>query len=145
MPGFVFIIGQTVLDMRDSGVMTTLFGQGLGSLPATNLLTQLPDKAGSYRHVSEGGNTYLALNSAGTLYMAQRVAPHPDEDTQAGSIRARTFTSGWIGGVAVRKDSVQFPEMPVVEVWMSKRMAGMATLTQTFNSGEVGAGNWADE
>ncbi|MGA7951574.1 MAG: hypothetical protein WCA45_15645, partial [Thiobacillaceae bacterium] len=35
-----------VLNMRDSGLMTSLFGQGLGSFPAVSLANQLPDQAG---------------------------------------------------------------------------------------------------
>ena len=46
-----------VLNMRDSGLMTSLFGQGLGSFPAVSLANQLPDQAGSYRYMSESGAT----------------------------------------------------------------------------------------
>ena len=130
-----------VLDMRDSGVLTTLFGQGLGSLPATNLATQLPDNAGSYRYVSEGGNTYLALNSAGTLYMAQRVAPHPSEMLRLEvSVRAPKTQAGLEASLCEKilfnSRTCQWMNVDVKpggQEWQSR--------TQTFNSGEVGVGN----
>lgn len=130
-----------VLTLRDSGVITALFGQGLGSLPESNLVSQLPDKAGSYRFASEGGNTYLALNSAGTLYMAQRVTPHPEETLRLEiSVRAPSSQTGLEASlcekVLFNSRQCQWLNVafkPGVQEWQRH--------TQTFNSGVVGAGN----
>ena len=131
-----------VLSLRDSGVMTALFGQGLGSLPEANLLSQLPDQAGSYRHVSEGGNTWLALNSAGTLYMAQRVAPHPAETLRLEvSVRARSPQAGLEASLC---EKILFDSRKCQWLGVDVKKGGheWQRLTQTFNSGEVGAGNF---
>jgi hypothetical protein len=131
-----------VLGMRSRGLATSLFGEGLGTFPAVSLGNQLPDQAGSYRYVSEGGNTYLALNSAGTLYMAQRVDQRPGQtlalelDVRAPNTRAGLQASlcekslfnsrecKWLG----------VPFKPGLPQWQSNR--------QTFNTGDVGAGNF---
>jgi len=131
-----------VLDLRDSGVMTTLFGQGLGTLPATNLVSQLPDKAGSYRYVPEGSNTYLALNSAGTLYMAQRVAPHPAETLRLEiSVRAPSTQAGLEASLC-EKNLFNSRQCQWLKVGVKPGQPGWQHHTQTFNSGEVGAGNF---
>ncbi|MHB1186294.1 hypothetical protein [Thiobacillus sp.] len=130
-----------VLSMRDSGVMAALFGQGLGSLPATNLASQLPDKAGSYRYASEGGNTYLALNSAGTLYMAQRVAPHPAETLRLEiSVRAPLTQAGLEASLC---EKILFNSRQCQWLKVKVKTGGQEWQrhTQTFSSGEVGAGN----
>jgi len=130
-----------VLNLRDSGVMTALFGQGLGSLPETNLLSQLPDKSGSYRYVSGGGNPYLALNSAGTLYMAQRVAPHPGETLRLEvSVRAPSTQAGLEASLC---EKILFNSRNCQWLKVDVKPGGQAwqLRTQTFNSGEVGAGH----
>jgi hypothetical protein len=131
-----------VLDMRDSGIMTALFGQGLGTLPATNLASQLPDKAGSYRYVSEAGNTYLALNSAGTLYMAQRVAPHPAENLRLEmSVRAPSTQAGLEASLC---EKILFNSRKCQWLKVDVKTGGQEwqSHTQTFNSAEVGEGSW---
>lgn len=140
--GIRFDHWSEVLAVRDSGVVTALFGQGLGSLPATNLATQLPDKAGSYRYVSDGGNTWLALNSAGTLYMAQRVAPHPGQSLRLElSVRAPRSQTGLEASLCekILFNSLRCQWMKVdfesgTERWQN--------YTHMFNSGEVGSGNF---
>ena len=130
-----------VLDMRDSGGVTALFGQGLGSLPAANLASQLPDKAGSYRYASEGGNTYLALNSAGTLYMAQRVAPHPAETLRLEiSVRA-PLTQAGLEASLCEKILFNSRQCQWLKVDVKTEGQEWQRHTQTFSSGEVGAGN----
>jgi hypothetical protein len=130
-----------VLDMRDSGWMTALFGQGLGSLPATNLMSQLPDQAGSYRYANDNGNTYLALNSAGTLYMAQRVTPRPAETlTLQLSVRVPSGKTGLEASLCEKNlfnsrqcQWLKLDVKPDTQTWQ--------TFNQTFFSGDVGAGN----
>ena len=131
-----------VLSLQDSGVMTALFGQGLGSLPEANLVSQLPDKAGSYRYASGGGNTWLALNSAGTLYMAQRVAAHPGEMLRLEvSVRAPSTQAGLEASLC---EKILFNSRKCQWVKVNVKPGGKEwqSHTQTFNSGEVGAGNW---
>ena len=130
-----------VLDMRDSGVMAALFGQGLGSLPATNLVTQLPDKGGSYRYASEAGNPYLALNSAGILYMAQRVAPHPEENLKLEvSVRAPSTNAGLEASLC-EKTLFNSLRCQWLKVDVKTGTRDWQLNTQTFNSGAVGSGN----
>ena len=133
-----------VLSLRDSGVMTALFGQGLGTLPATNLVSQLPDQAGSYRYASEGDNSYLALNSAGTLYMAQRVAPHPAETLRLEiSVRApSTSTQAGLEASLCEKNLFNSRQCQWLKVELKPGQAEWKHHTQTFTSGEVGAGNF---
>lgn len=130
-----------VLNMRDSGWMTALFGQGLGSLPATNLASQLPDQAGSYRYAEENGNPYLALNSAGTLYMAQRVAPRPSETlTLHLSARAPAGHAGLEASLC-EKNLFNSRQCQWLKLDVKPGTPGWQTFSQTFFSGEVGAGN----
>jgi hypothetical protein len=130
-----------VLSMRDSGVMTALFGQGVGTLPAVNLASQLPDKVGSYRYVSEGNNTFLTLNSAGTLYMAQRVVPHPGENLRLEiSVRAPSTQAGLEASLC-EKILFNSRQCQWLKVDVKTGNQDWQHHTQTFNSGEVGAGN----
>jgi hypothetical protein len=131
-----------VLGLRDSGVMTALFGQGLGTLPATNLISQLPAQAGSYRYAAEGDNLYLALNSAGTLYMAQRVAPRPAETLRLEmSVRAPSTQAGLEASLC-EKNLFNSRQCQWLKVEFKPGQAEWRHHTQTFNSGEVGAGNF---
>ncbi|HYP67655.1 MAG TPA: O-antigen ligase family protein, partial [Thiobacillaceae bacterium] len=132
-----------VLDMRNAGLITSLFGQGLGSFPAVSLANQLPDQAGSYRYVYEpDGNTYLALNSAGTLYMAQRIEPRPAQAlTLELSVRAPTAKAGLEASLCEKSlfNSRRCQWLKVdfkagAPEWQNRKL--------TFNSGEVGAGNF---
>lgn len=131
-----------VLRLRDSGVMTALFGQGLGTLPAANLVSQLPAQAGSYRYAAEGDNLYLALNSAGTLYMAQRVALHPAEILRLEmSVRAPASQAGLEASLC-EKNLFNSRKCQWLKVEFKPGQAEWQHYTQTFNSGEVGAGNY---
>lgn len=131
-----------VLGLRDSGVTTTLFGQGLGTLPAANLVSQLPEQAGSYRYAREGDNPYLALNSAGTLYMAQRVAPRPAEALRLEvSVRAPASQAGLEASLC-EKSLFNSRQCRWLKVDFKSGQAEWQHHTQTFNSGEVGAGNF---
>jgi hypothetical protein len=131
-----------VLDMRKAGVMTSLFGQGLGSFPAANLANQLPDQGGTYRYVSEGDNTYLALNSAGTLYMAQRVEPRPAQTLKLElSVRAPSTKAGLEASLC-EKSLFNSRQCKWLKVGFKPGVQEWQSHMQTFNSGEVGAGNF---
>jgi O-Antigen ligase len=130
-----------VLGMRDNGVVTSLFGEGLGTFPAVSLANQSPDMAGSYRYLSEGGNTYLALNSAGTLYMAQRVKPSPGQLLKLElSVRAPSSKAGLEVSLC-EKSLFNSRQCKWLKVDFKSGEADWQNHTQTFNSGEVGAGN----
>jgi len=130
-----------VLSLQDSGVVTALFGQGLGTLPATNLLSQLPDQAGNYRYASEGDNRYLVLNSAGGLYMAQRVAPHPAETLRLEmSVRAPSTQAGLEASLC-EKNLFNSRQCKWLKADFKPGQTEWQHFMQTFNSGEVGAGN----
>lgn len=130
-----------VLDMRDAGALTALFGQGLGSLPASSLASHLPDQAASYRYADDNGNRYLALNSADTLYMAQRVAPRPAQTlTLQLAARAPAGKAGLEASLCEKNlfnsrtcQWLKLDVKPGTQTWQ--------TFSQTFFSGDVGAGN----
>lgn len=131
-----------VLDLRDTGWTTALFGQGLGTLPEATLMSRLPDQAGSYRYADDQGNTYLSLNSTGTLYMAQRIEPRPG-GTLAVKISARA-RGGGAGLEASLCEKNLFNSRRCQWLKLDVRPGTMAW--QSFEvplSGDVvGAGNW---
>lgn len=131
-----------VLSMRDAGVTTALFGQGLGRLPAASLASQLPEKAGNYRYRSEAGNTWLALNSAGTLYMAQRVAAHPHETLRLEIAVRAPATQAGLEASLCEKNLFNSRQCQWLKADVKPGEKAWQHYVQTFNSGEVGAGNW---
>jgi hypothetical protein len=131
-----------VLGARDRGLATALFGQGLGTLPASNLASRLPDEAGSYRYNSENGNPHLALNSAGTLYMSQRVPPRPGEMLTL-ELAARAPGGG--AGLEIslcEKNLFNSRRCQWLTFDVKAGTGAWQTFRQTFSSGEVGAGSW---
>lgn len=131
-----------VLGLRDGSWMTTLFGQGLGSLPASNLAHKLPTEAGSYRYGQADGKPFLALNSTGTLYMAQRVDVEPGQTlalelevrAPAGKagLQASLCEKNLFNSLKCQWLNVDFK--PDDKAWQASH--------QTFSTGQVGAGNW---
>lgn len=131
-----------VMAMRDSGFMTALFGQGLGTLPATTFASRLPVEAGSYRYLNDHGNPYLALNSAGTLYMAQRVPPRPGQTlTLELAARAPAAEAGLEVSLC-EKNLFNSRQCQWLKFKLEPGSMSWQTLRQRFASGEVGAGNW---
>jgi hypothetical protein len=62
------------LAMRDEGIVTSLFGMGLGSFPRTYQERGPLDKQpASFGFASEHGNTYFRQGSGETIYYAQRI------------------------------------------------------------------------
>lgn len=133
---------SAVLDLRETGWATALFGQGLGTLPEATLMSRLPEQAGSYRHADDGGNTTLALNSAGTLYMAQRVAPRPAQ-TLTVQMRARV-PAGKAGLEAslCEKNLFNSRRCQWLKLEIQPDTTTWQTFQQTLSSGDVGAGNF---
>jgi O-antigen ligase len=130
-----------VLDLREAGWATTLFGQGLGTLPETTLMSRLPDQAGSYRYANDGGNTTLALNSAGTLYLAQRVAPRPAQTlTVQMKARARSNNAGLEASLC-EKNLFNSRRCQWLKLDVQPGTTNWQTFQKALPSGEVGAGN----
>jgi len=103
-----------VLSLRDSGAVTALFGQGLGSLPAASPGQQLPDKAEATGMPPRGGGRHLpGPQFRSTLYMAQRVAPHPAETSAGNFVRAPLTRPDWKS--PVRKNPVH-SSVPMLKV-----------------------------
>ncbi len=131
-----------LLALRDPGWITRILGQGLGTLPAANLASQLPEKAGSYRYVEEPGNTWLALNSAGNLYMAQRVDVRPDEALRLEvSVRAPDSPAGLETSLC-EKNLFNSRQCQWLKLDVASGAQTWQPLSQAFNSGNVGAGGW---
>ena len=132
---------SAVLDLHRPGWATALFGQGLGTLPEATLMSRLPEQAGSYRYADDGGNTTLTLNSAGTLYMAQRVAPRPAQ-TLTVQMRARA-PAGKAGLEAslCEKNLFNSRRCQWLKLDIQPGTTTWQTFQQTLSSGDVGAGN----
>ncbi|MDO8959792.1 MAG: VanZ family protein [Rhodocyclaceae bacterium] len=71
---------RDTLAMRDAGLMTELFGMGLGRFPETHYWRSAEPKAGGYRLEREGDNTYLRLGAGYPLYVEQIVATEPQRE-----------------------------------------------------------------
>ncbi len=130
-----------LLSLRDPGVAAALIGQGLGTVPATTLVNRLPAEAGSYRYASEGGNAYLALNSAGNFYMAQRVPPAPAERLRLElSVRAPSSEAGLEASLC---EKVLFNSLRCqwLKVGVANGEPAWQAHIQSFDSGEIGAGD----
>ncbi len=131
-----------VLNLRDSGVLTALVGQGLGTLPATTLVNRLPDEAGSYRYATDGETSWLALNSAGTLYMAQRVAARPAQAlTLEVSVRAPVAQAGLEASLC-EKSLFNSRNCQWLKVGFEPGRADWQHHAQMFDTAEVGVGNF---
>jgi hypothetical protein len=103
----------------------------------------LPDQAGAYRYVSEpSGNTFLALNSAGTLYMAQRVEPRSGQTLKLElSVRAPSTNAGLEASLC-EKSLFNSRRCQWLKVDFRSGVPEWQSHEQTFNSGQVGAGNF---
>ena len=71
---------QDALAMRESGLMTALFGMGLGRFPETHYWRSAEPKAGGYWLIREGDNTFLRLGAGYPLYVEQIVATEPEHE-----------------------------------------------------------------
>lgn len=71
---------KAAFDMMDTGLITQLFGMGLGSFPRTFYwLNQDNSHPATYRIESENGNQYLLLRGGDSLFMGQYVAINPHQ------------------------------------------------------------------
>lgn len=68
------------LAMRDPGLLTELFGMGIGRFPETHYWRSTETKATTYRLQTENGNTFLRLGSGSPMYIEQFVEVRPDRD-----------------------------------------------------------------
>lgn len=131
-----------VLDLRDGSWATRLFGQGLGSLPASNLAHKLPDEAGSYRFGRDGDKAFLALNSTGTLYMAQRVLPQPGETLSLQLLVRVPNGKGGLQASLCEKNLFNSRKCRWLDVAVDPGTSAWQSSQQTFSTGDIGAGNW---
>ncbi|TLD47610.1 MAG: hypothetical protein FAZ92_00092 [Accumulibacter sp.] len=68
------------LAMRDSGLMTRLFGMGIGRFPETHYWRSAETRATPYRLETENGNTFLRLGSGSPMYIEQFVEVTSDRE-----------------------------------------------------------------
>jgi VanZ family protein len=68
------------LAMRDPGLVTALFGMGIGRFPETHYWRSTEPRATSYRLESEAGNTFLRLGTGGSMYLEQLVVIEPGHE-----------------------------------------------------------------
>lgn len=68
------------LAMRDPGLMTELFGMGVGRFPETHYWRSAETTATTYRLETENANTFLRLGSGSPMYVEQFVEVRPDRE-----------------------------------------------------------------
>lgn len=68
------------LAMRDSGLLTALFGMGTGRFPETHYWRSTEPKAASYRLETEAGQTFLRLGTGNPMYIEQFVVVEPGRE-----------------------------------------------------------------
>lgn len=89
---------QDALAMRDRGLMTTLFGMGLGRFPETHYWRSMERKAGGYWLMRESDNAFLRLGAGYPLYVEQIVATEPEQEY---ALRFSIRSAGVDAGVSV--------------------------------------------
>lgn len=67
------------LSMRSPGLLTSLFGMGIGRFPVTHYWGSSEARATSYQVHSEAGNRFLQLGTGQPLYLEQFVGIEPGE------------------------------------------------------------------
>ncbi|MDA9982190.1 VanZ family protein [Gammaproteobacteria bacterium] len=74
---------EETLALRDIGLISELFGMGVGSFPRVYFWADPgPSRPASFAYASEGGNTFLRLGSGRPLYIIQRIQPNRAEQYQ---------------------------------------------------------------
>jgi VanZ family protein len=116
---------QKALETRPADLLTGLFGMGLGRFPEHfSLLSQERDQAGTYRLLSENGNTFLRLGAGVPIYVEQLIAVRPQQKYVL-KFDARSD----------RRDATL--SVPICEKWMLTSL-NCAWSTQTIGE----AGSW---
>lgn len=88
---------RDVLDLRTPGLMTSLFGMGLGRFPETRyLLAGESERTGSYTLRTENGNAFLRLTSGRPLYFEQ-IVPVDMGQRYRLTMNVRSSDAGTIG------------------------------------------------
>lgn len=133
---------RDALSMRDEGWVTQAFGMGLGSFPRVWLVNHLAEQPGGYRYAREGDNTYLGLNSGGTLYMAQMLPVRPGQsyrlslDTRSDGVGERLEIS------ICEKLLFNSHRCQWLNVGFSAADPAWRGHELRFESGEIGGGPW---
>ncbi|MFN0318103.1 MAG: hypothetical protein ACKVQA_24005 [Burkholderiales bacterium] len=133
---------RDALSMQEGNWVANVMGMGLGSFPRTYYLNHLDRQLGSYSFNSSGENVYLSLNSGGDLYEAQMVSVEPNQpytfaldvlsDGKSERLEASLCEKKLFNSFRCEWLAMTFP--PGEKSWQKREV--------TFNSREVGAGNW---
>jgi len=135
---------EQVLGIRDRDWATRLFGMGLGTFPETYFWRAVGEELpGTYRYVTEEGNTYLALGGGDPLYLRQRIPLEPGTRYTL-SLRLRSTGEG---GGALR---IFACEQALLYAGACRRLSmrpppageGWAERAATFDSAGLAGGPW---
>ncbi|MEF8721933.1 MAG: VanZ family protein [Candidatus Accumulibacter delftensis] len=128
------------LAMRDPGLLTALFGVGIGRYPETHYWRSSEDKATSYRLESEGDNRFLRLGTGQPLYMEQFVRIEPGQEYL---LRLDTRSAQAGGQLSVSLcEKLLLTSRRCVSVTTPAQGGNWQQHELRLNSGEVGGNAW---
>lgn len=131
------------LGMRDDGLVTTLFGMGVGRFPETAYWrSQGQKRSGAYRLEEEGGNVFLRLTPGESIYMEQFVSLRPGtEYLLTADLRARRADAQFTFPICQKWMLASYEC-----VWKTVKVGDTPDAWQhhevSFNSGILGSGPW---
>jgi hypothetical protein len=133
---------HTALAIRDEGVITTLFGMGLGRFPEAYLFRSgAASMPGTYAFVEGDGNRFLRLGGGETLYMAQRVAV-ADGRRYTLSLRVRSSNAKASLGLPLCEKHLLNSSRCQWQVLPVPGDGEWHTRSLTIDTGPVGGGSW---
>ncbi|MBS3964743.1 MAG: VanZ family protein [Methylomonas sp.] len=133
---------QTAIDMMDHGIITQVFGMGLGSFPRTFFWGNRENAhPASYRfgseHSDRDGDTYLALRGGDALFFGQYIALLPHH-TYRLAMRVRSPDSATGLAVPICEKSLQY-SFHCVTVDIDVAAGAWQSVERIFDSGSLGA------
>lgn len=82
---------EEAIQLRGNGILTSLFGMGLGRFPEAHFWSSREPRAASFRLNPGDGNTFLRLGTGATIYIEQ-IVPIPPGKEMALTINVRSPT-----------------------------------------------------
>lgn len=128
------------LRIRDSDIVTSMLGMGLGRYPETHYWRSEETRAATYRLENESGNTFLRLGSGSALYLEQFVSIQPHQQ-YALSMRVRSNQSSHLRVSLCEKWLLTSARCNFQSVNISGE-ARWQRVHLVLSSGEMGSGRW---
>lgn len=130
------------LAMRDSGLLTELFGMGIGRFPDTHYWRSNEAKAGRYRLEAENGNTFLRLGSGQALYVEQFVAVEPGRPYVLQMDIRSAQAEGGVAASLCEKLLLTSGRCVAATAAIDHGSAAWQRQQLQLDSGDVGSGSW---